>query len=403
MASRLTDNEVRNFKAMEKPYKKRDGGALELLVTPSGSKLWRYRYRLAGTENVFAIGKYPAVGLQRAREMRDAARRLVKEGVHPSRHRRAERLTVQTEAANTFEAVAREWIDQRGAAWSASYLRQVRSVLAADVYPKIGGLPIKSVTAPQLLSIVKAIEARGATSIALLTRQWASQIFRHAVSTLRADSDVAAAIRGATRRPRTRHKKALSAPEIADFRKKLEGTTCEPSVAIALQLLLLTFVRPGELRCAEWKEFDFERAEWRVPSERMKMREEHVVPLSRQAVKMLQELREFSTGDRLLFPNRRDPKRPMSPTTLNRVLERMGYGGQFSAHGFRTTASTLLNEQEYRADVIERQLAHRPRGVRASYNHATYLSDRRKMMQEWADFIDKTAGKRPRRVAVRIG
>jgi integrase len=257
------------------------------------------------------------------------------------------------------------------------------------------------VTAPQLLGIVKAIEARGATSIALLTRQWASQIFRHAVSTLRADSDVAAAIRGATRRPRTRHKKALSASEIADFRKKLEGTTCEPSVAIALQLLLLTFVRPGELRCAEWKEFDFEQAEWRVPSERMKMREEHVVPLSRQALEMLGELREFSTGDRLLFPNRRDPKRPMSPTTLNRVLERMGYGGQFSAHGFRTTASTLLNEQEYRADVIERQLAHRPRGVRASYNHATYLSDRRRMMQEWADFIDKTAGERARRVEVR--
>lgn len=394
MTGPLTDTEVKNFKGADKPYKKRDGGSLELLVTPSGSKLWRYRYRIGGTENVYAIGKYPAIGVKRARELRDEARRLVKEGVHPAKHRKADRLTIAKDAANTFETVAREWIDEHGSGWSANYLRQVRTVLAADVFPQIGGLPVKAVTAAQLLAIVKGVERRGAPSIALLIQQWSSQILRHAVRTLRADVDAAAAIKGATRRPKTQHKKALSEAEIATFRKRLNGARCEPAVAVALQLLLLTFVRPGELRCARWKEFDFEAAEWRVPAERMKMREEHIVPLSRQAVQLLKELRQATGSQHLLFPNRRDPRREMSPTTLNRALERMGYGGEFSAHGFRTTASTLLNEREYRADVIERQLAHRPRGVRASYNHATYMGERRRMMQEWADLIEQTASTR---------
>ena len=389
MPARLTDTAVRNAKPREKAYKLTDGGSLFLLVTPSGSKLWRYRYRLAGIENLFAVGEYPAMGVQQAREARDAARRLVREGIHPAQHRRASRLVTATEAANTFEAVAREWIEQNRAHWSAYYARQVETVLTGDVFPEIGGLPIRAVTSAQLLAILKEIEKRGAPSIALLVRQWVSAIYRYAVATLRADVDAASALRGAVRKPKTQHKRPLTRKELALFLAKLEESQSGLQVSTALHLLLLTFVRPGEVRGARWKEFDLDAAEWRIPAERMKMREPHIVPLSRQAVRLLRKLRE-ETGNRpQLFPNARDPKRDMSPTTLNRALERMGYAGHFSAHGFRATASTLLNEMGYRADVIERQLAHRERNrVRASYNQASYMGERKKMMQDWANFLD---------------
>ena len=389
MASRLTDTAVRNAKAQAKPYKLPDGGSLFLLVTPAGSKLWRYRYRIAGTENLYAIGDYPAVGLQQARELRDAARRLVKEGIHPSQHRKAARLVTATDAASTLEAVAREWIDQNRAHWSPYYLQQVETILGADVFPKLGGLPIRAVTAAHLLGILKDIQKRDAPSIALLVRQWMSAVFRYAVATLRADSDPAAALRGAVRKPKTQHKRPLAQKELGLFLERLNASQSGLQVTTALRLLLLTFVRPGELRGAHWSEFDLDAAEWRIPAARMKMGEPHVVPLSRQAVKLVRALKAAEGKRPQLFPNIRDPKREMSPTTLNRALERMGYAGHFSAHGFRATASTLLNELGYKADVIERQLAHRERNkVRASYNQASYMSERKKMMQDWANYLD---------------
>ena len=393
MAARLTDTAIRNAKAQAKPFKLADGGALYLLVTPAGSKLWRYRYRIAGAENLFALGDYPAVSLQQARELRDAARRLVKEGIHPSQHRKASRLVTATEAANTFEAVAREWIAQNRDHWSTYYAQQVETILAADVFPQIGGLPIRAVTAAHLLGILREIQKRDAPSIALLVRQWSSAVFRYAVATLRADSDPAAALRGAVRKPKTQHKRPLAQKELALFLERLDATQSGLSVSTALRLLLLTFVRPGELRGARWAEFDLDAAEWRIPAARMKMGEPHVVPLSRQAVKLLRQLKAEAGGRPQLFPNLRDPKRDMSPTTLNRALERMGYGGHFSAHGFRATASTLLNELGYRPDVIERQLAHGERDkVRASYNQASYMPERKKMMQEWANYLDAATG-----------
>jgi integrase len=393
MASRLTDTAIRNAKPQAKAYKLPDGGSLFLSVTPSGSKLWRYRYRIAGAENLYAIGEYPAVSLQQARELRDAARRLVKEGIHPSQHRKASRLVTATEAANTFEAVAREWIAQNRAHWSAYYGQQVETILGSDVFPRIGGLPIRAVTAAHLLGILKDIQKRDAPSIALLVRQWVSAVFRYAVATLRADTDPAAALRGAVRKPKTQHKRPLSQKELGLFLDRLDASQSGLQVSTALRLLLLTFVRPGELRGARWAEFDLDGAEWRIPAARMKMGEPHIVPLSRQAVKLLRQLKAEAGGRPQLFPNVRDPKRDMSPTTLNRALERMGYGGHFSAHGFRATASTLLNELGYRPDVIERQLAHRERNkVRASYNQASYMPDRKKMMQEWANFLDAATG-----------
>ena len=389
----LTDAKVRNAKPAEKPLKLTDGGGLYLEVRPSGTKLWRLRYRIDGKENVFAIGSYPEIGLADARNEREKTKPLIRQGIHPSHNRQAERLAISAANANTFESVTREWIKKKAPGWTPYYLRQVERFMAADVFPFVGKLPIRNVSAAHLLDILGRIEARGAATVALLIRQWSSAVFRYAVATLRADADPAAALKGAIHRPKVQHNKPLSREQIAEFSKALEQYGGYRTTVIALRLMLLTFVRTVELRKAEWSEFDLERAEWRIPAERMKMRELHIVPLSRQVTALLRELSTHTGGRRLLFPNYRKPNESMTATTLNRALERMGFNGKgsigFSAHGFRATASTMLNEMGYRADVIERQLAHAERNkVRASYNQAEYLEERRKMMQAWADEID---------------
>ena len=389
----LTDARIRTTKPEAKPVKLADGGGLYLEVRPSGKKLWRYRYRIADKENLFAIGGYPEISLAEARAEHDKARSLVKQGVHPSHNRQAERLSTQLANANTFEAVATEWIAKKAGRWTPYYRRQVENFLGADVFPYVGKLPIRNVTAAHLLEIIRRIEGRGASTVALLVRQWSSAIFRYAVATLRADSDPAAALRGAIHRPKVRHRKPLTKGQIKDFTEALEKYGGYRTTVIALHLLLLTFVRPGELRKALWSEFDLGNADWRIPAERMKMREPHIVPLSRQAVILLKELQTYTGGRELLFPNYRRPKDCMTATTLNRALERMGFNGKdsigFSAHGFRATASTLLNEMGYRSDVIERQLAHAERDkVHASYNHAEYMHERKVMMQEWSGLVD---------------
>lgn len=398
----LTDAKIRNTKPADKPIKLTDGGGLYLEVRTTGAKLWRYRYRIAGKENVFAVGEYfndkhgGHISLDDARGERDKARKLVKQGIHPSHSRQAERLATHAENANTFEGVGREWIAMKKKGWTPYYLRQVERFLTADVFPYIGNLPIRSVTAAHLLEIIRRVEGRGAATVALLVRQWASAIFRHATVTLRADTDPAAALKGAIHRPKPEHHKPLSRAQIADFVKALDSYGGYRTTVIALRLMLLTFVRTVELRGARWEEIDLDRAEWRIPAERMKMREMHIVPLSRQAVELLRELYTFTGGRGMLFPNYRNPKTCMTSTTLNRALERMGFNGKdsigFSAHGFRATASTILNELGYRGDVIERQLAHAERDkTRASYNQAEYLEERRTMMQQWADLADEMA------------
>ena len=394
----LTDARIRATKPAAKPVKLTDGGGLYLEVRPSGKKLWRYRYRIVDKENLFAIGEYPEISLAEARSEHDKARGLVKQGLHPSHNRQAERLTTQMANANTFEAVATEWISKKSGRWTPYYRRQVENFLGADVFPYVGKLPIRNVTAAHLLEIIRRIEDRGASTVALLVRQWSSAIFRYAVATLRADSDPAAALRGAIHRPKVKHRKPLAKGQIKEFMAALENYGGYRTTVIALRLILLTFVRTGELRKALWGEFDLDNAKWRIPAERMKMREPHIVPLSKQAVILLRELQTYTGGRGMLFPNYRRPKDCMTPTTLNRALERMGFNGKdsmgFSAHGFRATASTLLNEMGYRSDVIERQLAHAERDkVRASYNQAEYMVERKAMMQEWADLIDLICSK----------
>lgn len=392
----LTDTKIRNAKPTEKPYKLLDGHGLYLDVRPSGSKIWRYRYWITPErDGIFTIGEYPMVTLSEARRSREWAREQVKQGLNPTHAMEAERMRRMGEHANTFELVAREWIEQNKAHWSANYLRQVETFMKGDVFPKIGALPIRLVTAAHLLGIIREVEKRGAQSIAVLIRQWSGQIFRFAVATLRADSDPAAALAGAIKRAPVRHNPPLSKDEIPKFLELTGSYGGYRGTVIALKLMLYTFVRTVELRKAEWEEFDLDAAEWRVPRERMKMAkkmkagESHIVPLPRQAVELLRELHTLSGGRKFLFPNLRTPDTCMTATTINRALERMGYLGKFSGHGFRSTASTLLHEMGWRSEVIERQLAHAERDkVKAAYNHAEYMPERREMMQAWADWVD---------------
>lgn len=411
----ITDTAIRSAKPGPKPIKLAAGKGLYLEVRPSGAKLWRYRYRIGGKENLFALGEYPAkpipssespeakakrreayvFTLAEAVQEREEARALVKQGIHPVHRRHARKAEQLAKNSNTFQAIAEEWVERNSAKWSGYYLHQVTTFLAADIYSTLGTIPVRDITAAQMLAVLTKVHSRAPT-VALLLRQWCSAIFRYAVATLRADADPVAALRGAFHRPKTKHKTPLSRADIPDFFKALDQYGGNVTTKAALRLALLTFVRPSELRKAEWFEFSLGRAEWRIPAERMKMREAHIVPLSSQAVAVLRELHTLTGGQRWLFPNQRRPKEHMSMTTLNRALERMKFNGtesrDFSAHGFRATASTMLNELGFRPDVIERQLAHKERDqVRGSYNRAEYLAERRQMMQAWADQVDAMA------------
>ncbi len=399
----LTDTQIRNAKPRDLPYRIRAGKGLYIEIRPSGKKLWRYRYRLEGTEgglreNLFAIGEYGKAGPERgqytlaeAEQERARLRELVRGGVHPSHARRELRKAAIESGANTFQAVAEEWIAANRETWTAYYLKQIERAFADAVYPQIGDLSITKVTSAQLLTIVKS-KAKAAPTVALLLRQWMGAVFRYAIAHLKAQHDPTFAIRRTVKRPAVKSKEPLRPGDIPAFRKAVAAAGGYRPTKIALDLLLYTFVRPGELRMGGWSEFDLDGAMWRIPAARMKMREAHVVPLSSQAVTLLRELHKVTGGQPWLFPNMRDPKRPMTSTTLNRALERMGYLGRLSAHGFRATASTWLNETGFRHDVIERQLAHRERNaVRASYNKAEYLPERRVMMQQWADAVDAMA------------
>jgi integrase len=375
----LTDVKIRQAKAADKPIK-----------LPNGSKLWRYRYRIAGKENTFAVGEYPAMSLQDARKARDEARELVKQGIHPSHARQASVTEQIASNANTFQCVAVEWLGKKKASWSAGYYDQAKRCLELNAFPKVGRLPIRSVTAAQLLNVLQTMENRGAESYALQLRQWLSNIFCYAVATQRADADPASALKRAILRPPTSHSKPMTAEHIADLKAKLEKYGGNRTTVLAIKLMLYTFVRTVELRKAAWAEFDFEANRWTIQADRMKMRRIHLVPLSRQALAILAELKTITGSGAFLFPNFRKPNGVMHSSTINRALELMGYEpGEWTGHDFRATASTQLNEMGYRENVVELQLAHAEQNkTKAAYNHAQYLPERTRMMQEWADWID---------------
>lgn len=395
----LTPSAVQNAKPKDSPYKLADERGMFLLVTPAGGKLWRLKYRRPATrkENLLALGAFPDVSLKRAREKRDEARALLADGIDPADKRKAEALA----GADTFEAIAREWLAQTEAKRVATTNATIRDRMEADLLPYLGARPIASITAPELLGVLRRVEARGSLIVAKRLRQVAGQVFRYAVATGRAQRDPSGDLRGALKSPGAeKHHAALTSPaDVGELLRAIDGYTGSPITRAALSLSPLLFVRPGELRAAEWLEFDLDKAEWRIPAAKMKMRTAHIVPLSSQAVAILRDLYPLTGGGiaakpnapRYLFPGARTRERPMSNNTVNASLRRIGYTGeQMTAHGFRATARTLLAELGWLPDAIERQLAHKASGpLGAAYDRAQFLAERRKMMQAWADYLDQ--------------
>ena len=407
----LTDAAVKATRPTEKPRKLFDGGGLYLLLGPDGSRGWRFKYRYAGKERLISFGTYPGVTLKEARDRRDDAKRQLRDGIDPSAARKAEKQARVDREQGSFELVAREWHAKQAANWVPSNSERVLRRLVLYVFPKIGGRPIRSITGPELLEVLRAIEARKIVETAHRVKQYLGQIFRYAMATHRADADPTVILRGALAAAPERSYASITDPKkIGELLRAIRGYTGSDVTRLALQLMPLLFVRPGELRAARWDEFTFDLVdsiveaqaqeverrplpEWRIPAERMKMGEQHLVPLSRQSVTILRELHKYTGPDGYLFPGARSKLRYMSENTINAALRRLDYGSEeMTGHGFRHMASTILHERGYRSEWIERQLAHGDRNsIRARYNFAEHLPERRRMMQEWADYLDTLA------------
>lgn len=399
----LTDAKIRGAKPRTDAYKLGDGGGLWLYVNPNGRRLWRFRFRqpTTGKDTMLSFGSYPEVPLADARDKALTARRLLIDGKHPTAVKQAERA----QQANTFEAMAEEWL---GKQTLAEVTRAKAQWLFGLVMPDLGAQPIAAIKAPDVLKALRKIEVKGHHETAHRAKQRIGQVFRYAVATGRAEHDPTSVLRGALKAPEVTNHAALTDPaRVAELLRAIDGYVGQPATHCAVKLAPLLFVRPGELRAAEWPEFSLDAKEptWRIPGERMKMGEQHIVPLSTQAVAILRELQPLTGRGRYVFPSLRSADRPMSNNTVNAALRRLGYtGDEMTGHGFRSMASTLLNEQGWHPDLIELQLAHAERNkVRAAYNKAQRLGERRKMMQAWADYLDGLKAGGDKVVAIRRG
>ena len=383
----LTDAKVRSAKPGEKPYKLVDDHGLYLEIAVGGRKAWRFRYTLAGKESKITIGQYPLMSLSEARAERDRLRKLVDRGESPSARKQADKLA-RIGPGNSFKEVTEEWLGKQAERWAPSTLYSARLGLQNHVYPVIGGMPLDTIEPVHLLAILRGLEEREVGVYALQLRQMLSRIFRYGVATLRCPGDPADLLKGSIRRAPVQHARAMQADDIREFLDRLGRYRGRRTTVIALRLMLYLFPRSIELRQAEWTEWQGDL--WVVPAAKMKRRRVHSVPLSKQALALVQELHGLTGEGRYWFPNQVDPERFMNATTLNRAFHYMGYGvGEWSGHDFRATASTLLNEMGFRWDLIERQLAHVEASMtRRSYNHAEWLPERREMMQKWADYVD---------------
>ena len=388
----LTDTRVKTAKPQLKLYKLTDERGLHLSVYPSGSKLWQLRYRFDGKEKTASLGKYPETTLAEAREKREQMRKQVANEVDPVQAQRVVKQSKKLAQDNSFEAVARTWFGSWKAARSPRHAEYVIRRLEADVFPAIGLRPVSEIQAPELVAMMKAIEKRGALDIAKRCYQMTGQVFRYAIAHGFAQRNPASDVKpGDVLASRRKENYArIDAKELPDLLRKIEGYQGTPVTRLAIKLLALTFVRTGELIGARWDEFDLQTSQWRIPAERMKMRTLHIVPLSSQAVQILQILHGVTGQSALLFPGQRDHAKPISNNTILKALERMGYKGRMTGHGFRGLASTVLHEQGFDHAHIELQLAHQERNaISAAYNHATYLKQRSAMLQWWADYLDK--------------
>lgn len=389
----LTDTAIKTAKPGVKAVKMSDSDGLYLLVQPNGGKWWRFDYRFDGKRKTLSMGVYPDVGLKDARARRDEARRQVANGVDPSAYRKASKTARAEAVANSFEAVAREWLTKHSPGWATSHADKIIRRLENDIFPWLGSRPIADIVAPDLLTTVRRIEGRGAIDTAHRALQNCGQIFRYAVATGRALRDPTGDLRGALPPRRTGHFAAITEPDkVGELLRAIDGFKGSLVVKTALKLGPLLFVRPGELRQAEWSEFDLDKGEWSIPAERMKARRSHLVPLATQAVEILRDLKPLTGRGSHVFAGR-DPKKPMSDAAVNAALRRMGYDTrtEITGHGFRAMARTILHEQlGFDRDVIEHQLAHRvPDALGAAYNRTKFLKERRVMMQRWADYLDK--------------
>ena len=387
----LKDTAIRTAKPADKAWKLTDERGLYLLVQPSGVKLWRMNYRFEGKQKTLSFGTYPDTGLKLARDRRDDARKQLAEGIDPGAVRKNEKQERRTAQGNTFELVAREWMKKKGAKWSDTYASKTKSALERHAFPSIGAKPVKDITAPEILAMLRAIEGRGTVDMAHRIQQHCGAIFRFAISEGRAIFDPTPNLKGALSTVKQEHYAALTdTKDFAQLLRDIDGYRGEVVTKAAMQFMALVFQRTQEVRFAEWSQFDMDAALWRIPSGVMKMREEHLVPLSKQAIAVLESVRPLTGNGRLVFPSTTKRDRPLSENTVTYALHRLGYKGRMTGHGFRSVASTMLNEQGYRHDVIERQLAHCERNqVRGAYNRAAYLPERTTMMQEWANYLDK--------------
>jgi len=389
----LTDTEIRRSKPAEKAYKLFDSGGLHLLVTPSGGRLWRWKYRFEGTEKQLALGSYPALSLADARERHAKARKQLANGIDPMAERKAEKTAVLVATEHTFQKIAEQWLEHWRGNKSARHSETTRNRLKVNVYPILGERPIAEVEPMELVQLAKSIESRGASDMAKRILQIVGMVFRYAVAHGYSKRNPAAEIRPSDILKPTRkiNMARIDAKELPALLRAIEVYEGRQLTRLAIKLMVLTFVRTSELIGARWEEFDIDARRWSIPSTRMKMKTPHIVPLSTQAIEVLELLRTISGNRELVFPGEQDYRKPMSNMTILKALERMGYKGRMTGHGFRGLASTILHEQGYNHDHIELQLAHAPRNaVSAAYNHALYLEPRTKMMQDWADYLECT-------------
>ena len=383
--------QIKNAKPAVKPYKLADGGGLYLLINSNGSKYWRLKYRYGGKEKVLALGVYPDVSLALARDGRQEAKKHLRDFVDPSKVRKQRKQATISKTVNSFEAVAQEWWQKQVGRWSPDHGTKVWRSLESDVLPYLGHRPISEITTDEVLAAVRRVEKRQAFDLAGRILQRCSSVFRYAIQTKRTSNNPTADCAGALETRKRQHRLALKKSELPAFLKELKNYEGHPVTRLALTLLTITFVRSGELRFATWDEFDLNNKMWRIPAERMKMGTEHLVPLCRQAIAVLEDLKQYTGNDKYLFTGERSKLNPISNNTMIYAMYRLGYKSRATPHGFRTSASSILNEEGFNRDAIERQLSHMERNqVRGAYTqHAEYLKERTTMMDWWGNYIEQ--------------
>ncbi|WNK23065.1 MULTISPECIES: tyrosine-type recombinase/integrase [Providencia] len=385
---KLTVKQIDSSKPKEKDYKLSDGGGLYLLVKTNGGKYWRLKYRIDGKEKLLAIGIYPTVTLADARRKRDDAKRLLADGIDPNQQRKEQKQASKIDSVNTFKNIALEWYEGRKDRWSVGYRDDMMDAFEKDVFPYIGNRPIAEIKPMELLEVLSIMEKRGATEKLKKVRQRCSEVWKYAIITGRAEYNPAPDLASAFVPHKREHYAHLSVSELPEFLSSIDKYMGSQIVRVALRVLILTGVRPGELRKAEWSEINFDTGVWEIPAEKMKMCRPHIVPLSEQVIDLLKQIHPISGSYQYIFPSRIDYRKHISDMALNTMIRRMGYSGRATGHGFRHTMSTILHEQGYNTAWIETQLAHVDKNsIRGTYNHAQYIDGRREMLQWYADYM----------------